>query len=159
LSFTMRENHMINRYGVVGTGARAQLFIGALAGEFAEVAELVAWCEPNPARMDHADRLLGNGHKAARYSPADLERMIAGARLAAVVITSPDWTHAELATRALRAGADVVLEKPLTTTLDGCRAIAEAVEQTGRSLVLTFNYRYAPRNATLKEVLAAGEIG
>ncbi len=151
------------RYGVVGTGARAQMFITALAGEFTDVAELVAWCEPNPARMDHADRLVAAARPAtpapARYSPADLERMITEERLDAVVVTSPDWTHAEMATRAMRAGADVVLEKPLTTSLDGCRAIVAAVEETGRSLVLTFNYRYSPRNTALKDVLASGELG
>ena len=152
----------VRRYGVVGTGARAQLFISALAGDFADVAELVAWCEPNPARMDHADRVVAArrpGPPPARYGPADLERMIAEQRLDAVVVTSPDWTHAEMATRAMRAGADVVLEKPLSTSLDGCRAIVAAIEETGRSMVLTFNYRYSPRNAALKEVVAGGEIG
>ena len=148
----------MRRYGVVGTGARAQMFIRALAGEFSDVADLVAWCEPNPARMDHADRLVTPRHPA-RYAPADLERMITEQRLDAVVVTSPDWTHAEMASRALRGGADVVLEKPLTTSLDGCRAIVSAIEETGRSLVLTFNYRYSPRNAALKDVLASGEIG
>lgn len=148
----------MRRYGVVGTGARAQLYIRALAGEFADAAELVAWCEPNPARMDHADRLVHPGAPPTRYPPADLERMIASERLDAVVVTSPDWTHAELASRAIRAGADVVLEKPLTTSVAGCHSIVAALE-TGRSLVLTFNYRYSPRNAALKEVLASGEIG
>jgi predicted dehydrogenase len=147
----------MRRYGVVGTGARAQLYIHALAGDFTDVAELVAWCEPNPARMDHADGLAG-AHPA-RYAPADLERMIAEQRLDAVVVTSPDWTHAEMASRAMRAGADVVLEKPLTTSVDGCREIVAATEETGRSLVLTFNYRYSPRNAALKQVIASGEIG
>ena len=147
----------MRRYGVVGTGARAQLYIRALAGEFTDVASLLAWCEPNPARMDHADGLAGG--RPARYAPTDLERMITEQRLDAVVVTSPDWTHAELAARAMRAGADVVLEKPLTTTLAGCREIVAAVEETGRSLVLTFNYRYSPRNAALKQVIASGEIG
>jgi predicted dehydrogenase len=150
---------MVRRYGVVGTGARARFYIAALGGEFRDVAELVAWCEPNPARMDHADRLLGADRAPGRYSPTELERMIAERRLDAVVITSPDWTHAELAARAMRAGADVVLEKPLATSVDGCRTIGAAIERTGRSLVLTFNYRYAPRNAALKRVIAAGEIG
>jgi predicted dehydrogenase len=152
----------MRRYGVVGTGARAQMYISALAGDFADVADLVAWCEPNPARMDHADRIvaaLRNGHVPARYGPDDLERMVAEQRLDAVVVTSPDWTHAEMAGRALRAGADVVLEKPLTTSPDGCREIVSALEDSGRSLVLTFNYRYSPRNAALKQVLASGEIG
>ncbi|WP_250444187.1 Gfo/Idh/MocA family protein [Actinotalea sp. C106] len=149
------------RYGVVGTGARSQMYVEAMVGEHAEVAELVAWCEPNPARMDYADGLVtaAGADRPARYAPADLERMITEERLDAVVVTSPDWTHAEMTSRALRAGADVVLEKPLTTDLDGCRTILAAVEETGRSVVVTFNYRYSPRNAALKEVIASGEIG
>jgi predicted dehydrogenase len=150
----------MRRYGVVGTGARAQMYIRALAGDFTDIAELVAWCEPNPARMDHADRLVGErGPLPTRYTPPDLERMIAEQALSAVVVTSPDWTHAEMASRALRAGADVVLEKPLTTSPEGCRTIVDAIEETGRSLILTFNYRYSPRNTALRQVLAAGEIG
>ncbi|MGP4015840.1 Gfo/Idh/MocA family protein [Saccharopolyspora sp. 5N708] len=156
-------DQVARRYGVVGTGARAQMYVVALVGAHADVAELVAWCEPNPARMDHADRLVAahapDAAPPARYAPADLERMIAAERLDAVVVTSPDWTHAEVVTRAMRAGADVVLEKPLTTSTAGCREIVRAIEQTGRSLVLTFNYRYSPRNAALKEVIASGEIG
>ncbi|QBI52159.1 Gfo/Idh/MocA family protein [Streptomonospora litoralis] len=156
----MTENR---RYAVVGTGARAQFFIAALAGEYADVAELAAWCEPNPARMDHADSLVAahrpGARPPARYGPDDLERMIADERVDTVVVTSPDWTHADMVARAMRAGADVVLEKPLTTSVAGCRTISAAAAESGRSLVLTFNYRYSPRNAALKEVLASGAIG
>ncbi|GAA4938912.1 Gfo/Idh/MocA family oxidoreductase [Streptomonospora halophila] len=153
----------IRRYAVVGTGARARFFIAALAGTYAGSAETAAWCEPNPARMDAADALLAehrpDAPAPARYAPAELERMVADRRIDTVVVTSPDSTHAENAARAMRAGADVVLEKPLTTSVAGCRAIAEAAAETGRSLVLTFNYRYSPRNAALKEVLSSGRIG
>ncbi|WP_084723003.1 Gfo/Idh/MocA family protein [Streptomonospora alba] len=151
------------RYAVVGTGARAQFYIAALVGEHADTAELAAWCEPNPARMDHADRIvaehLPGAPPPARYTPGDLERMVAGERVDTVVVTTPDGTHAEVVDRAMRAGADVVLEKPLTTSAEGCRAIAAAIEETGRSLVLTFNYRYSPRNAALKEAVGSGRIG
>lgn len=151
------------RYGVVGTGARSQMYINALVGEHSDVADLVAWCEPNPGRMDYADSVAALRRPGRplpmRFGPQDVERMVAEASLDAVVITTPDWTHADIATRAMRAGADVVLEKPLTTDLAGCHAIVDALEQTGRSLVLTFNYRYSPRNAALKEVISSGAIG
>ncbi|MCL3859432.1 Gfo/Idh/MocA family oxidoreductase [Actinotalea sp. K2] len=154
---------MARRYGVVGTGARSQMYIEALVGDHAADGELVAWCEPNPTRADYADSLVTAGRPEGpvptRYGPDDLERMIAEQSLDVVLVTSPDWTHADLTTRAMRAGADVVVEKPLTTDLAGCRAIVETIEQTGRSLVLTFNYRYSPRNSALKEVIASGEIG
>ena len=149
------------RYAVVGTGARSLMYVRALLAEHADVGELVAWCEPNPGRMDHLDTLVAaaGAPRPARYAPADLERMVAEQGVEVAIVTSPDWTHADVAGRALRAGADVVLEKPLTTTLEGCRAIVDALHQTGRDLVLTFNYRYSPRNAALKEVIASGEIG
>jgi len=143
------------------------MFVTALAGEHADVGDVVAWCEPNPARMDYADVVWrgalhgtrGDAPAPRRYGPDAIEQMVADERLDAVVVTSPDHTHADVAARVLRAGADVVLEKPMATTVEGCRTIVGAVEETGRSLVLTFNYRYAPRNAALKEVVASGRIG
>ena len=76
-----------------------------------------------------------------------------------MVVTTPDHAHADMVTRALRAGADVVVEKPLTIDVDGCRRINAAVDETGRDIVMTFNYRYSPRNSSLKEVIASGRIG
>lgn len=153
------------RHAVVGTGHRAGMYVGAVTGDHADVAELVAWCDTNPGRMDHYDREVGaalglDGPAGLpQHGPDDLERMIDEERVDVVVVTTPDATHAALVARALDAGADVVVEKPLTTTVEGCRTIVEAVERTGRDLVMTFNYRYAPRNSTLREVIASGAIG
>lgn len=153
------------RYAVVGTGHRAGMYVGAVTGPHADVAELVAWCDTNPARMayydDEAGAALGLGGPAGlpRYGADDVARMVVEERVDVVVVTTPDATHADVVARALDAGADVVVEKPLTTTLDGCRTITRAVARTGRDVVMTFNYRYAPRNSTLREVIASGEIG
>jgi len=139
------------------------MYIDALVGDHADVGDLVAWCEPNQGRMDYADSLVAARQPGvplpARFGAGDVGRMVSDAHLDAVIITSPDWTHADVATQAMRAGADVVLEKPLTTDLAGCHAIVDTLEATGRSLVLTFNYRYSPRNAALKEVISSGAIG
>ncbi|WP_276319555.1 Gfo/Idh/MocA family protein [Cellulomonas endophytica] len=153
------------RYAVVGTGHRAGMYVGALVGEHADVGEIVAWCDPNPGRMDYYDGVVGQAQGLdgaaglPRYAPDGLEAMVAEQRVDVVVVTSLDRTHAELVDRALRAGADVVVEKPLTTDAAGCRRITTAVAETGRDLVMTFNYRYAPRNSSLREVIASGRIG
>ncbi len=52
-----------------------------------------------------------------------------------------------------------IVEKPLTTSADGVRRIAEAAERTGRQVTVTFNYRYSPRNTALKQIIASGQIG
>ncbi|WP_320779612.1 Gfo/Idh/MocA family oxidoreductase [Streptomyces sp. CRN 30] len=153
------------RYAVAGTGHRAGMYVAALTGDHADVGEIVAWLDPNPARVDYYDAqvgtALGRGEPAGlpRYTPDALERMIGEQRVDTVVVTSVDRTHADLVDRSLRAGADVVVEKPLTTDADGCRRITRAVADTGNDLVMTFNYRYAPRNSALRQVIADGAIG
>ena len=151
------------RYAVAGLGNRAEMFVEAIAGPHQDVAELVAWCEPNPARAAYYDaRCADLGISSSplpRYAPEDLETLIAQERIDVVIVTTPDYTHADLVTRAMRAGADVVVEKPLTIDLAGALAIEEARAETGRDLTVTFNYRYSPRNRTLKDVLRSGVIG
>lgn len=149
------------RYALVGTGSRAQMYLDAIAGPHAEVAELVAWSDTNTGRLDWYDsRLQAAGVASpARFSPADVGRAVREHRIERVIVTSPDWTHDQHVAAALEAGADAVVEKPLTTGEEGVRRIADAVDRTGRSVTVTFNYRYSPRNSTLKEVVASGEIG
>ena len=155
------------RYGLIGTGSRAGMYIRAMTGtqlgaeHVPGIAELVAWSDVNPGRLDVYERdVVAAGHPApARYSTDDLERMIRDERLDRVIVTTPDFTHADYVVRALRAGADVVVEKPLTIDAESVRRIGEAIAETGREVITTFNYRYSPRNSTLRRVIADGEIG
>ncbi|SFI47714.1 Oxidoreductase family, NAD-binding Rossmann fold [Microbacterium saccharophilum] len=149
------------RYALVGAGSRAQMYVDAITGPHADVAELVAWADPNPGRLDwHEARVRASGAQApARFDPADLAAAVAAHGIDRVIVTSPDATHAELVAVALEAGADAIVEKPLTTSEAGVRRIADAVAATGRSVTVTFNYRYSPRNTALREVIASGRVG
>ena len=148
---------------MVGTGHRVQMYLDAMAGVHRDDAELVAMLDPNPGRLaTHLDGLRGAGLDVGSVvtgPPEDLERVIADTGADRVIITSPDFTHADLIVRSLDAGADVVVEKPLTIDPDSTRRIAEAVGRTGRQVVVTHNYRYSPRNSGLKELIKNGSIG
>ncbi|MDF2747346.1 MAG: Gfo/Idh/MocA family oxidoreductase [Propionibacteriaceae bacterium] len=151
------------RYVVAGTGHRVQMYLDAMSGDHREDAELVALLDPNPGRLAvHANWLSGAGLDVSGVTtghPDLLEQVIKENRADRVIITSPDFTHAGLIARALDAGADVVVEKPLTINPESTRQIAEAVERTGRHVVVTHNYRYSPRNSGLKELIKNGSIG
>jgi len=151
----------IERYGLVGTGSRASMYIGALTGEHSGIAELVAWSDLNPGRVDLYEReLRALGAKIpVRYAPEQFEDMIRTERLDRVIVTTPDYTHADYVSRALRAGADVVVEKPLTINAAGLRQIAEAIAESGKEVITTFNYRYSPRNSALRQLIGSGAIG
>lgn len=147
------------RYALVGVGSRAQMYLEAIAGAHADVAELVAWADTNPGRMAwSAARFPALGTPSA-FALDALADAVRDHRIDTVIVTSPDSTHADYIVTALDAGADVVVEKPLTTTAEGVRRIADAVERTGRNVTITFNYRYAPRNTALKQLVASGAIG
>ena len=149
------------RYALLGAGHRSQMYVDAMTGEHAGGAELVAIVEPNPVRAAYAaDRAVSRGAAApGLWTPDDLETLIATERIDRVIVCARDDLHAELIVRSLEAGADVVVEKPLTIDAAGAAAIEDAVERTGQEVVLTFNYRYSPRNSALRRIIQDGTIG
>ncbi|ROQ64147.1 oxidoreductase family protein [Rathayibacter sp. PhB152] len=150
------------RYALIGSGHRAEMYLRAIAGPHAEVAELVAIVEANPSRAEYAaETTLRHGapDRPRLAGPDDLERVLAEEHVDRVIVTTPDVTHAGFLDRCLRAGVDVVVEKPLTIDEAGARLVAESARATGRTPVVTFNYRYSPRNSALKELVAGGAIG
>jgi len=136
------------------------MYLDAIAGPHADVAQLVAWSDTNEGRLDWSQNLPNRRlDEPVRFAPDELADAIRTHSINRVIITSPDFTHAQHIVAALEAGADVVVEKPLTTDEDGVRQIAAAAQATGNDVTITFNYRYSPRNDALKRVVAAGEIG
>ena len=150
------------RIALIGTGGRSEMYIRAVLGKHADTAELVAFSDVNPGRVEFYQKLiqdLGAPGPIAAFAPADLTAFIRANNIDRVVVTTPDYTHADYIVEALEAGADVVVEKPLTIDAEGCRRITKAVHETGRNVVVTFNYRYSPRNSALKEIIQSGVIG
>jgi myo-inositol 2-dehydrogenase/D-chiro-inositol 1-dehydrogenase len=97
------------------------------------------------------------GGAAVFTDPGDL---INEASVAAVLIASPDGTHAELTLACLRAGKPVLTEKPLATTLDDAVRVLEAEAAVGRRLVsLGFMRRFDPQHAAVKTAAASGTLG
>src|SRR5262245_26767594 len=123
------------RYAVVGTGSRAGMYVDAMLGPHADVAVPVAWCDTNESRMAAYDERV-HPHTPRHFHPDDLADLLT--EVDAVVVTSPDHTHARVVTAALDAGVDVVCEKPLTIDADGLRAIRRAVEASPARLTVTF---------------------
>ena len=149
------------RYVVVGTGGRSAMYIEGLSGPFADVGELAGFCDVSPARMAfYNERLVKKGQAAVPTAPpSDFEALLRAVRADRVIVTPPDRWHDHYIIRAMQAGCDVVCEKPMTIDAPRCRAILQATADTGRKLIVTFNYRYAPKCTKVKELLASGVIG
>lgn len=138
------------------------MYLKALASSHSEYGELVALCDTNSVRLDFANEQLSTEfgyHAVPTYAPRDFETMISRERVDTVIVTSMDRTHHTYIVKALEAGCDAVSEKPMTIDAEKCAAINAAIDRSGKNLTVTFNYRYAPRNSRVKEVLLSGEIG
>ncbi len=148
------------RYAIVGTGARAYLYLQALSRDHADAGELVTLCDTNPGRLARAASYVAEaGVAVATYGAEAFSQMLAEAAVDRVIVTSPDYTHAGYIVSALDAGRDVVTEKPLTVDAESCRRIAAARARSGRALRVTFNYRYSPPRTLVKQALMSGIIG
>lgn len=145
----------MRRHAFVGTGSRAQMYLAALLGPYADAGRPVAFCDTNEVRMAYYDRLAGA--PLPHFAPGDYDQVLKLCDV--VVVTSPDHTHADYVSRALRHGLDVILEKPMTIDRAGVRQISEALDSGTAELTVTFNYRYSPRNSLVKELIPQiGEV-
>jgi len=150
------------RFVIAGTGSRADMYLRYLLGDGARYGhKLVGFCDLNPGRMAFANRQIQEkgGEPVATAEPDAFEALLKEQRADGVIVTTIDRTHDAYICRAMEAGCDVVTEKPMTTTSEKCKRILETQSRTGRELRVTFNYRYAPRNSKVKELLQSGCIG
>jgi predicted dehydrogenase len=145
------------RYALVGTGSRAGMYIQAILKRHAPVAQLVALCDSNAIRMKHYATQAT--YEVPCYYHQDFKQMLLETNPDVVIVCTPDATHHDYIIAAMQHGCDVITEKPMTTTDTACRAILQTIQDTKRTLRVTFNYRYSPRNSKVKEVLQEGRIG
>lgn len=89
----------------------------------------------------------------------DVEAVMADDEVDAVVIGTPTFTHAEIATAALSAGKHVLSEKPLASSLEEAHRIASAVEKSGKTFMIGFMRRFDRGFRRASERIAAGDIG
>ncbi len=150
------------RYVQVGVGGRARFFYQALAKDYADTSEIVAFCDINNLRLDFAKRNLMENYnypEVALYGANDFEKMIEEQKPDCVIVTSIDRTHHKYIIKAMEMGCDVISEKPMTTTAEKCQAILDAVKRTGKHLRVSFNYRYAPYHSQVRKIIMNDTIG
>jgi len=150
------------RYAQVGIGGRARFFYEAIAKDFKDTAQLVAFCDINQTRMDYANKILRdefNVEPVPTYTADQFDEMIKNEKPDYVIVTSIDRTHHKYIIRAMELGCDVISEKPMTVDAEKAQMILDAIKRTGRKLRVTFNYRYAPHNTKIRELIMNRTIG
>jgi len=153
------------RMGMVGGGKTG--FIGAIhlrAALMENMIELVCGCfSSDPERSLSSGRayFLPDDRIYGSYQEMfDREMELPEAeRMNFVVIVTPNKQHFEPAMMALERGIHVVLDKPMTFSLEEALKLQQKVEETGLVLALTHVYTGYPAVKEMKARIAAGELG
>lgn len=82
-----------------------------------------------------------------------------GERMDFLTIVTPNFLHFEPAKMAMEAGFDVVVEKPMTVSLEEAIELQKVVERTGRTLCLTHTYSGYPMVKQAKAMIKEGHFG
>jgi myo-inositol 2-dehydrogenase / D-chiro-inositol 1-dehydrogenase len=140
--------------GVVGSGGMGCMHAENLRWKVPG-ARLAAVADPDTVR---AEELAGRCGPAAVFEdPVDLIR---DPGIEAVVVASPDPTHAPLVLECLRNEKPVLCEKPLADSSSAGLQVVEAEIDLGKRLVqVGFMRRYDPQHVAVKEAVESGTVG
>ena len=146
----------MKRLVIVGASFRGYtMFADQIFKNHSDTAKIVAVCDPNCVRSEYYRDTTFTDMRV--YTDFDL--MLDTERPDAVIVTTVDRYHHEYIIKALDKGYDVYSEKPMTTTEEYCLAIREAEKRSGKRVTVTFNCRFMPYYAKIKELVASGIIG
>ena len=138
------------------------MFYEAVASTYKDYAQLAAFCDISQTRMEYANKQLTEEYGAAAaklYNYTEFDKMLDEQKPDCVIVTSVDRTHHDYIIRAMEKGCDVITEKPMTIDEKKAQAIIDCQKRTGKDLRVTFNYRYAPHNTKIRELIMDGVIG
>jgi predicted dehydrogenase len=142
---------------LIGAGQRGANDFGSYALQFPDRLRFVAVAEPVPERRtrfarqhqipldeqyEHWKDLLSTPQKAQ-----------------GALVCTQDQMHVEPTVAALRIGYDVLLEKPIATTPEGCVEVINTATETGRQLHIGHVLRYARHYQKLHQIIRSGVLG
>ncbi|MDL9979263.1 Gfo/Idh/MocA family oxidoreductase [Microbacterium sp. ASV49] len=142
------------RTAIVGFGVSGRVFHAPLLAASPDYS-LDAIVTADPARTAEAGRLHP---RTARVTTID-DLLRRADDFDLVVLGSPPATHAELATAAIDAGLDVVVDKPFTVTSAEGRALAARAANAGRRLTVFQNRRWDGDYLTVRRLIGDGALG
>ena len=148
------------RVGLVGTGWYGKSALFRLV-QVAPV-EIVSLCDVDKAMLDEAAQMAAS-RQASKKTPrlyGDYRKMLAERDLDLVIVSTPDHWHALPMIEAVKSGADVYVEKPISVDVVEGQAMVAASRKHGRVVQVNTQRRSTPHLVEAREqIIKAGRLG
>lgn len=139
------------RIGLIGAGAVAPLH--ARAAALIPGVEMAAVCD-----LDHSAAAKVADPIGAKVF-TDYRELIRSRTVDAVIVNTPHGLHHEMTLTAVGAGLDVLVEKPMATTVGDCDAMIAAAHRAGVVLRVGHIQHFMPEKLAAVDAIARGDIG
>jgi predicted dehydrogenase len=148
---TASSNPSPIRLGLVGVGGHGQTHQDAIARTEAACLDVVFDVDP--------DAVAAAARRFDCSVASSYDDLLARPDLDAVVLATPNSLHREQAEQAFAAGCDVLVEKPIATTVSDGRAVVDAADRAGRVLLVGHNMRLGRPARQTRQLLDDGDLG
>jgi UDP-N-acetyl-2-amino-2-deoxyglucuronate dehydrogenase len=140
------------RFAIVGCGVIGPLH-GRTIAALGSRAELVATVDTKK----EAATALAEIYGAQPYT--SLPEVLARSDVDTVAVCVPSGEHADIAVQALRAGKNVIVEKPIDVSVESAARLAAAEREAGRTVTVISQHRFDPASRVAHGAVAAGTFG
>jgi len=152
------------RVGIVGLGFMGKMHFRCYKA--LKNVKLVAICDIDEKKFEETGGTAGNisgAEKPLDFSGVsfytNFDKMLKEANLDAVSITLPTYLHAKFTLKALKAGLNVLCEKPMAMNVKECRQMMDAAKQSKKLLQIGHCIRFWPEYAATKKIIDSGKYG
>ena len=143
------------RVAIVGTGGISHAHIKGLL-TFSERCQIVALCDIKPEKAEKVRQQYGIDCPVFDHHKKMLS---SGIKIDLVHVSTPPFSHAQISIDAMDAGCNVLVEKPMASSLEECDAMLEAEKRNGVILAQVAQNRFTNPYWKLKQVLDSGLAG
>lgn len=148
------------RAALIGCGKMTRHHLQKILPQFANTCFPVV-CEPSASAYEQLVELFEQSGLKAPPNEPELGALLEGhaQELDAAFIVTPHYLHHAQARACLKAGLDVLLEKPMVMSAAEAESLTETRDRTGRLLVVAFNGSLSPQIRAAARMLSTGELG
>ena len=143
------------RIGIIGTGGIAN---GAHLPGYSRIpdeCEVFAMCDIDPKAL----KQTSEKYPDVKHLFKDYKKLLEMDEIDGISVCTPNFAHHQVTIDALKAGKNVLCEKPIALNAVQGQEMVETSRKTGKFLQIGYNSRFAPSSQALKNLIAAGEIG
>lgn len=143
------------KVGIIGCGGIANGKHMPALSKIPEV-EMVAFCDIVPERAEKAAEEFG-AEGAKVYE--DYRELLKDESIQVIHVLTPNNMHSPITVAALKAGKDVMCEKPMAKTYAEAKLMLDTAKETGRKLTIGYQNKFRPECLYLKQLCDEGDLG